>query len=158
MAILNKNTALYKLTIKTDSAYHLPHTIVVGHTYIQHFDEKSISKHEYYCIIGIKKSLVDKQGELAKYLCAHAGIRVKEYNNGSKAFGMEEVKLFVPKYGIALHNSLMANSKCLLKTKRLCLRFICSTSIVISMPSQSHQDFLEHIIGVCSATSATMIR
>ena len=91
----------------------LPRAIVVGRAYIQHFHEKSVSKHEYYCIAGIKKSQVDRQGELAKELCAHAGIRVEEH--GSKTFGMEEVKLFAqllaPKYGIAVHNSLTANSR-----------------------------------------------
>ena len=93
----------------------LPRAIVVGRAYIQHFEEKSVSKHEYYCIAGIKKSQVDRQGELAKDLCARAGIRVEEYNNAGKTFGMEEVKVFArllaPKYGIAVHNSLTANSK-----------------------------------------------
>ena len=31
----------------------LPRAIVVGPAYIQHFHEKSVSKHEYYCIAGI---------------------------------------------------------------------------------------------------------
>ena len=52
---------------------------------------------------------------MAKYLCARAGIKVKEYNNDSKTLGMEEVKVFArllaPKYGIAVHNSLMVNRK-----------------------------------------------
>ena len=65
--------------------------------------------------MGNKKSSVDKQGDLAKDLCARAGIRVEEYNNADKTFGMEEVKVFAqllaPKYGIAVHNSLTANSK-----------------------------------------------
>ena len=43
----------------------------------------------------------------------HAGFKVEEYC--SKTFGMEEVKAFAqllaPKYGIAVHNSLTANSK-----------------------------------------------
>ena len=93
----------------------LPCAIVVGRAYIQHFDKKAISKHEYRSIVGNKKSKIDQQRESAKELCAHAGIRVEEYNNGSKTFGMEEVKLFArllaPKYGIAVHNSLTANSK-----------------------------------------------
>ena len=93
----------------------MPRAIVVGRAYIQHFEEKSLSNYEYRCIVGSKKSHTDRQGELAKDLCAHAGINVEEYNNGSKTFGMEEVKLFArllaPKYGIAVHNSLTANSK-----------------------------------------------
>ena len=87
----------------------------MGCTYIQHFEEKSLSNYEYRCIVGSKKSHTDRQGELARELCAHAGIDVEKYNNGSKTFGMEEVKLFAqllaPKYGIAVHNSLTANSK-----------------------------------------------
>ena len=93
----------------------LPRAIVVGRAYIQHFEEKSLSKHQYQCIAGIKKALADRQGELARELCAHAGFKVEEYNNGSKTFGMEKVKVFAqplaPKYGIAVHNSLTANSK-----------------------------------------------
>ena len=93
----------------------LPRAIVVGRAYNQHFKEKIISKHEYRSIVGNKKSSVDKQGELARELCARAGINVEKYNNGSKTFGMEEVKLFArllaPKYGVAVHNSLTANSK-----------------------------------------------
>ena len=50
---------------------------------------------------------------MAKDLCAHAGFKVEEYC--SKIFGMGEVKVFAwllaPKYGIAVHNSLTANSK-----------------------------------------------
>ena len=141
----------------------LPRAIVVGRAYIQHFEEKSVSKHEYRSIVGNKKSLVDKQGDLAKDLCAHAGFKVEEYS--SKTSGMEEVKVFAqllaPKYGIAVHNSLTANSKVLkrlpLKTKRLCLGLICSTSITILIPSQSRRDFLERIIGVSSATNAMRI-
>ena len=68
----------------------------------------------FYCV-GNKKSQTDRQGYLAKDLCARAGIQVEKYNNGSKTFGIEEVKLFArllaPKYGIAVHNSLTANSK-----------------------------------------------
>ena len=86
---------------------------IVGRAYIQHFIEKSISKHEYYCIAGIKNSQVDRQGELAKDLCVRARINVEEY--GSKTFGLEEVRVFArllaPQYGIAVHNSLTANSK-----------------------------------------------
>ena len=93
----------------------MPRAIVVGRAYIQHFIEKSISKHEYYCIVGIKKSHSDRQGELAKGLCACAEIQVDEYKNGSKTFGLTEVRVFVrllgPQYGIAVHNSLTANSK-----------------------------------------------
>ena len=48
-------------------------------------------------------------------MCARAGIQVEEYNNGGKAFGMEEMKSFAqllaPKYGIAMYNSLTANRK-----------------------------------------------
>ena len=72
----------------------LPRAIVVGRAYIQHFEEKIISKHEYRCI---------------------AGIQIDEYNNGSKTFDLEEVKIFAqllaPQYGIAVHNSLAANIK-----------------------------------------------
>ena len=57
----------------------LPRAIVMGRAYIQHFEEKSLSKHEYRSIVGNKKSLVDKQGDLAKDLCAHAGFKVEEY-------------------------------------------------------------------------------
>ena len=50
---------------------------------------------------------------MARELCAHAGFKVEEYCR--KTFGMDEVKVFawllVPKYGIAVHNSLTANSK-----------------------------------------------
>ena len=91
----------------------LPRAIVVGRAYIQHFEEKSLSNYEYRCIVGSKKSHTDRQGELARELCARAGINVEEYC--SKTFGMEEVKVFAqllaPKYGIAVHNSLTANSK-----------------------------------------------
>ena len=94
----------------------LPRAIVVGRAYIQHFEENSLSKHKYQCIAGIKKVPADRQGELARELCAHAGFKVEEYNNGSKTFGMEEVKVFAQllaaQYGIAVHNSLTVNSKC----------------------------------------------
>ena len=53
----------------------LPRAIVVGRAYIQHL-ENSISKHAYQCIVGSKKSQADRQGELAKDLCACAGIQV----------------------------------------------------------------------------------
>ena len=47
-------------------------------------------------------------------MCAHAEFKV-EYNNGSKTFGMEEVKVFAqllaPQYAIAVHNSLTTNRK-----------------------------------------------
>ena len=93
----------------------LPRAIMVGRAYIQHFEENSISKHPYQCIVGSKKSQADRQGELAKDLCACAGIQVEEYNIGNKIFGVEEVKIFsqvlAPKYGIAVHNSHTANSK-----------------------------------------------
>ena len=60
-----------------------------------------------------ERSRTDRQGELAKDLCVGAGINVEEY--GSMAFGLEEVKIFAqllaPQYGIAVHNSLTANSK-----------------------------------------------
>ena len=62
----------------------LPRAIVVGRAYIQHFHEKSVSKHEYRSIGGNKKSQVDRQGELAKNLCARVGINVEEY-------GMEDI-------------------------------------------------------------------
>ena len=92
-----------------------PRSIVVGRAYIQQFEENSISKHAYQCIVGTKKSQADRQGELAKDLCACVGIQVEEYNIGNKIFSMEEVKAFArflaPQYGIAVHNSLMANSK-----------------------------------------------
>ena len=87
----------------------------MGRAYIQHYDKNSLSNYEYRCIVGSTKSHTDRQGELARELCARAGINVEKYNNGSKTFGMEEVKLFArllaPKYGIAVHNSLTANSK-----------------------------------------------
>ena len=93
----------------------LPRAIVVGRAYNQHLNENSITKHKYECIVGIKKTQADRQGELARDLCAHVGIIVEEYNNGSKTFGMEEVKVFArllsPKYGIAVHNSFTANCK-----------------------------------------------
>ena len=101
--------------IKNKDRLCLPRAIVVGRAYIQHFEEKSITNYEYRCIVGNKKTHVDRQGELAKELCACAGIKVEEYNNGNKTFGMEEVKLFAqllaPRYGIAIHNSLTANNK-----------------------------------------------
>ena len=82
----------------------------MGRAYIQHFNENSLSNYEYRCIVGSKKSQADRQGELAKDLCACAGINVEEYNNGSKTFGMEEVKVFA-QLGIAVHNSLTVNNK-----------------------------------------------
>ena len=63
--------------------------------------------------MGNERSRTDWQGELAKDLCVYAGINVEEY--GSKTFGLEEVKIFAQllaqQYGIAVHNSLTANSK-----------------------------------------------
>ena len=111
--------------------------------------------------MGNKKSSVDKQGELARELCARAGINVEKYNNGSKTFGMEEVKLFArllaPKYGVPSQPTARFLKRLPLKTKRLCLGLICSTSMTISIPSQSRRDFLERIIGVSSATNAMRI-
>ena len=46
----------------------LPRAILMGRAYIQHFEEKSLLKHKYQCIAGIKKALADRQGELAR-LC-----------------------------------------------------------------------------------------
>ena len=52
---------------------------------------------------------------MAKELCACVGIRLEEYNNSNKTFGIAEVKVFAqlltPKHGIVVHNSLTANSK-----------------------------------------------
>ena len=63
-------------------------------------------KNVYCSTIGNKKLQVDRQGELAKELCACVGIRVEDYNNSTKTFGMEEVKLFAqvlaPQYSIIL--------------------------------------------------------
>ena len=94
----------------------LMYAIVVGYAYIQYFDKKSLSKHTYQYIVGKTRVNMDRQSELARELCARAEIRLKEYiNGGSKTFGMEEVKVFeqllAPKYGIAVQNSLTANSK-----------------------------------------------
>ena len=78
---------------------------MVGRAYNQHFKEKIISKHEYRCIVGKERSRTNRQGELAKDLCVRAGIRVEEYNNKGKTFGLDEVKIFAqllaPQYGIA---------------------------------------------------------
>ena len=136
----------------------------MGHTYIQHFEEKSLLKHEYQCIAGYKKSQVDRQGELVRDLCACAGIRMEDYNNGSKTFGMKEVKVFAqflaPRYGIAVHNSLSANSKVFetstSEDQKLFHGSTCLILTAISIPSQSHRVFSECIIGANSATSVTM--
>ena len=138
---------------------------MVGHAYVQHFDKKAISKHEYRCIVGNEKSRTDWQGKLAKELCAHTGIRVEEYNNDSKTFGMEEVKLsaqlIAPKYGIVVHNSLTANSivfETLTSEDHKIVSWINLLNLNdILIPSQSRRDSLEHVIGANSATNAMRI-
>ena len=101
---------------------------------------------------------------MAKDLCARAGITVEDYNNGSKTFSLEEMKLFaqllVAQYGIAVHNSLTANNKVFESSapedQKLFHGLICLTLKVILIPSQSRRDLLEHTIGVNSATNAIM--
>ena len=111
--------------------------------------------------MGNKKSQVDRQGELAKDLCACAGFKVEEYC--SKTFGMEEIKVFAqllaPKYGIAVHNSLTANSKVFETSTSEDQKIVSWINLlkIISTPSQSGRDFLERIIGASSATNAMRI-
>ena len=116
-----------------------------------------------YNVLWVMKSheLIGK-AKLAKDVCVHAGIRVEEYNNGSKTFGMVEVKLFArllaSKYGIAVHNSLTANSKVFETPTSEDHKIVSWINLLnlndhILIPSQSRRDFLERIIGVSSGTS-----
>jgi hypothetical protein len=101
--------------IKNKDGLCLPRAIAVGRAYIQFHKEKLISKNIYDRIIGVKKPEMDRQGTAARQLCTDIGLVADDYATGQKSFGMDEVKLFAnllaPRYGIAVLNSMTANSK-----------------------------------------------
>jgi hypothetical protein len=93
----------------------LPRALAVGLAHIQFFKEKTITEHRYRLICGLRSAQSDTQAQEARALCCRADINAEEYTFGIKTFGMDEVQAFAatlsPKYGVAIHNSLTANSK-----------------------------------------------
>ena len=93
----------------------LPRAIVAAQTYIQHHQEKSVSRNEYHRIVGNKKKGTDRQLNLARVLCRDCQIDTRPFQSGQKKFGMDEIKVFAnflaPKYGLAVFSSLTANTK-----------------------------------------------
>ena len=93
----------------------LPRPIVAAQAHIQHYKEKFLLRNAYQRLVGIKKSVGDKQGCLAKNLCLDCHIDTRLYQSGQKKFGLAEIKIFAdflaPKYGVAVFNSLTANGK-----------------------------------------------
>jgi G:T-mismatch repair DNA endonuclease (very short patch repair protein) len=93
----------------------LPRALAVGIAYIQCYKEHSISENQYRLIKGTRKPEKDKQGLEARQLCANIGLDASEYVDGSKTFGMAEIRAFAlylvtRGYGISVHNSMTANT------------------------------------------------
>ena len=107
--ILSENVALCKLTTKTNSACHAWCDVLTFNILKKNlYQNTNISVSQ-----ALKRHRQIDKANWQRELCAHAGFKVEEYD--SKTLGTEEVKVFAqllaPKYGIAVHNSLMDNSK-----------------------------------------------
>jgi hypothetical protein len=101
--------------IDNDDNLCLPRALAVGVAHIQYHKEKIISNNQFRRITGGKKPESDRQGDVARQLCAEAGMDANEYINGSKTFGMDEIQKFATTlalrgYGVAVHNSMTANA------------------------------------------------